>query len=216
MDKIYKKSVELNMKTDTYINVISNGLQNLSKGVNSYLSKDTEKFTQAYEAVCSLESEADALETDIKVSLYKFMLLPDVRADVLSLIKSLDDVIDITEEIMRDFRIQEPDFPIGLHQDMRDLVDHSIQSADALLLASKAFFNEAHLATVHINKIKYFEREADLIEDRIQCKIFKEDHVAFPVDRLQLTSFVSKIGGIADEAEKIGDKLTIFTIKREI
>jgi len=59
----------------------------------------------------ALETDADNLESDIKISLYKFMLIPDVRADVLSLVKSLDNIIDATEYISKEFLIQKPFFP---------------------------------------------------------------------------------------------------------
>jgi len=148
--------------------------------------------------------------------LYKFMLLPDIRADVLSLVKSLDNIIDATEAITKDYHIQHPKFPKEIHQDILELTRNSVSSADSLLLASRAFLNEVHLASAHINKVKFYEHETDIIEDKINNAIFNGDIVSELAEKILLKRLVSKIAGISDEAEIIGDKLTIFTIKREI
>lgn len=216
MHSIFKKSIELNMKIENFLDVISNSLILFDKAVHAYLANDFDTYKDIYERICSLESEADELEAEIKTSLYKFMLLPDVRADVLSLIKSLDNIIDDTEEIAKDFFIQTPQIPEELHKDIFDLTENTIKSADSLLLAARTFFNEVHLVASHISKVKFYEHETDIIEDKLSCRIFKEPLMTDLAEKLQLKNFIGKIAGISDEAELIGDKLAIFTIRREI
>lgn len=216
MSSIFKKSIELNLKIEKFLDIISNSLLLFEKEIRSYLSEDHKTFIETLERIETLESEADELETDIKITLYKFLLLPDVRADVLSLIKSLDNIIDATEEITKDFAIQKPKFPIELSQSLLELTSNSIKSADYLILATKAFFNEVHLVSSYINKINFYEHEADEMEDKMNTTIFNGHLVSDLAEKLQLKDFISKIAGISDESELIGEKLTIFTIKREI
>jgi predicted phosphate transport protein (TIGR00153 family) len=144
------------------------------------------------------------------------MLLPDTRADVLSLIKSLDNIIDLTEEITKEFNIQKPSFPSSLNLDLSELTSNSLKSADALLSAVRSFFSQVHLVTAHINHVNFYEHEADLLEYKINDEIFNGEIVTELAHKLQLKDFVSKISSISDEAELIGEKLAIFTIKREI
>lgn len=216
MNSFFKKSVELNMKIEKFIDTISNGLIVFDKAMRFYLEGDMETYCKHVQRVCDLESEADELEIEIKVTLYKFLLLPDTRADVLSLVKSLDDIIDSVEEIVKDYNIQKPMFPKEMHRDIEELTKNSIQSAESLLLAARTFFNEVHLVSAHINKVKFFEHEADLVEDKINDQIYNSGLVEDLAEKMQLKRLISKIAGIADTAEVIGDKLTIFTIKREI
>jgi hypothetical protein len=216
MNSFFKRSVELKLKIEKFLDTISNSLSLFESAMVSYLEDDEDAFESAMKRICKLESEADALESEIKVSLYKFMLLPDTRADVLSLVKSLDNVIDATEAITKDYNIQKPQFPEPFHKDIIQLTSYSIQAADALLLAARSFFTEVHLVSAHINKVKFYEHEADLIEDKLNDMIFNCGVVNDLAVKMQLKRFVSKIAGISDEAEFIGDKLTIFTIKREI
>lgn len=216
MNSIFKKSIELNMKIEKFLNTISDSLLLFNKIIKLYLDQETDTFEETFERIYALESEADQLETEIKTTLYKFLLLPDTRADVLSLIKSLDNIIDATEEVSKEFAIQKPQFPHELKTMVVELTDYTVKASEALLMATRAFFNELHLVNLHINKIKFFEHEADIIEDKISMTIFNEDIVDQLACKIQLKYFISKIASIADEAELIGDKLSIFTIKREI
>jgi len=216
MNSFFNKSIELNMKIEKFLDTISNSLMLFEKSMRLYLEGDTETYQDHMKRICELETEADDLETEIKVSLYKFMLLPDTRADVLSLVKSLDNIIDQIEAITKDYHIQKPQFPEEMHKEILEMTRSSVQSAESLLLATRSFFNEVHLVTAHTSKIKFFEHEADLVEDKINDQIFNSGLITDMACKMQLKRFISKIAGIADEAEVIGDKLTIFTIKREI
>jgi len=204
------------MKIEKFLDTISDSLLLFEKEMGAYLSEDNDTFDEIYERICTLETEADNLGTEIKITLYKFLLLPDARADVLSLIKSLDNIIDITEEVTKDFHIEKPKFPQILHKPIHELTKNSIESANALLLATRAFFGEAHLVSSYISKINFYEHEADILEDKINNTIFNEDLITDLAEKLQLKSFITKIASISDESENIGEKLTIFAIKREI
>lgn len=216
MKSIFKKSVELNMKIEKFLDTISDSLTLFEKVIQAHLEEDADTFEDIYHRICALESEADDLESEIKITLYQFMLIPDARADVLSLVKSLDNIIDATEEITKEFHIQKPTFPKELHKDILTLTNHSTASAESLLLATRAFFSEAHLVSAHINKVNFFEHEVDILDEKISMRLFNDKIVSDLAERLQLNNFLDKISRISDEAEIIGDKLTIFNIKREI
>lgn len=216
MQSIFKKSIELNTKIEKFLSLISNSLLLFEKEIQTYLNGDYDSFESIYKRISKLESEADDLEIDIKTTLYVHLLLPDTRADVLSLIKSLDDLIDSTEEVIKSFYIQRPDFPIVLYDDINKLTHESVKSAETLLQATSAFFNEAHLVSSYINKVNFYEHEADVLEDSINMRIFNDDIVDGLAEKMQLRDFVCKIASLSDLAERIGEKLTIFAIKREI
>ena len=216
MKSVFKKSIELNTKIEQFIDTISDGLMLLEKLIGNYLAGDHDTFKETIERICALESDADAIGKEIKVSLYTFMLIPDARADVISLVKSLDNIIDITEEIAKDIYMQKPDFPVQVKKELMDLTKNTILSAEQLLLATRAFFNEAHLATSHINKIVFYEHEADILQDKLVDMLFNGSIVTKLSVKMHLKGFVDKIASISDEAELIGEKLTVFTVKREI
>ncbi len=133
MQSIFKRSIELNNKIETFMDTISNSLLLFDKVIVDYLDNDMDSFECTSLRICQLESEADKLETEIKINLYKFLLLPDVRADLLSLIKSLDNIVDLVEEISKDLKIEKPRFPHILHKDIIKMVNNNIKSAECLL-----------------------------------------------------------------------------------
>jgi len=216
MKTIFKKSVEVNSKIEKFLDIISNSLSLFEKEIEHYLNEDREAFQETMKRICNLESEADSLEIEIKVSLYTYMLLPDTRADVLYLIQNLDNIIDEIEEITKDFFIQKPKFPKTIHKEILALTDNSVKAAEELLLATRSFFNELHLTAAHISKVRFYEHETDILQDKIGNQIFNDNIVGNLAEKLQLENFIGKIAHISDEAENIGDTLTIFTIKREI
>jgi len=216
MQTIFKKSMDLNQKIEEFLNVISKSLLLFDKMIKSYLDQDYEDFEETIQRIQTYESKADALETEIKVNLYKFLLLPDVRADLLSLIKSLDNIIDMTEEISKDFLNEKPKLPESLHKKIIQLTQASIQSSEAIISATRAFLGELHLVNDHINKVKFYEHEADILEDKIVYSVFNDHLFESLAEKMQIKAFINKVSDIADECEQIADKLTIFTIKREI
>lgn len=216
MNTIFKKSVDLNMKIEKFLDNISNSLLLFEQQIDAYLAGDFEAFCATLERIELLESEADELETEIKITLYKFMLLPDARADVLSLIKSLDDIIDEIEEISKDFKIQRPIFPESVHSNIKNLTSNTVKTAESLLLATRSFFSEVHLVSSYVNKVKFYEHEVDILEDGINDHVFNDGIVEGLAEKMQLKDFISQIANISDMAEQTADKLTIFTIKREI
>ncbi len=216
MQSVLKKSVELNSTIQAYLNLIANGLLLFEKVIGSYLSDENAVFKKTLKQIYESETKADELEEEIKTSLYRFLLLPDARADVLSLIKSLDDIIDSIEEIAKELYIQKPHFPEELNEDIQALTKQTAKTAKSLLKASSAFFNEVHLVPTYIGEVKFFEHEVDIIQDRISKEIFRGDLVPEHSEKMQLKIFIDKIAEIADEVENISAKLTIFTIKREI
>lgn len=216
MKTIFKKSIEVNEKIEKFLDIISNSLYLFEKEMEHYLGGDGESFEETMKRISKLENEADSLEIEIKVSLYTYMLLPDTRADVLYLIQSLDNIIDAIEEIAKDFFIQRPKFPVEIHKEIFDLTDNSVKTAEELILAARAFFNELHLTSSHISKVRFYEHETDILQDKIGFQIFNDNIVDNLAEKLQLENFIGKIANISDEAESIGDKLTIFTLKREI
>lgn len=214
MSSIFRKSLEMNLKIEKFLSSISQSMVLFEDAIVKYLNKDMKGYEDTYIRIKGLETEADALEKEITVSLYQFMLLPDTRADVLLLIKSLDNIIDKVEEIGRDFKIEKPIFPENLHKELIMLLKQAIFSAESLLMAIRSFFNAVHLVPSQTQKVKFYEHEADLVEEKLLCLIFNSEFSL--IEKMFLKNYVSKIAWIADEAESIGNMLEIYTVKREI
>jgi len=216
MNSFFKKSVELNLKIENFIDIISDISLLFDQVINDYLDEDFDKYENKIIRIIKLESEADTLEREIKIMLYKYTLVPNLRGDILSLIKDLDDISDMIEDTSKDFLVQKPKFPKILHKEIKKMCDETIKCVDELRYATRSFFNEVHLINDHISKIKFHEHSIDEIEDDINTKIFNDKIIDSLAEKMQLKEFITKIGNVSDEAQRISDKLAIFSIKREI
>jgi hypothetical protein len=216
MNSFFKKSVELNLKIENFLEIISDTSLLFDQVVNDYLDNNFDKYEKKIKKIISLESEADTLEREIKIMLYKYTLVPNLRGDILSLIKDLDNISDLIEETSKDFLVQKPIFPKTLHNEIKKMCEETVKCVDELRYATRSFFNEVHLINDHISKIKFHEHSIDEIEDDINTKIFNNSIVDSLAEKLQLKNFILKIGNVSDEAQRISDKLAIFSIKREI
>ena len=216
MDSFFKKSVDLNLKIESFLEIISDISLLFNQVIDDYLAGNSIKYEGKIKKIIKLESEADTLEREIKIMLYKYTLVPNLRGDILSLVKDLDNISDMIEETSKDFLIQKPIFPKVLHEPIKNICKETLNCIDELRYAVRSFFNEVHLVNDHINKIKFYEHTIDEIEDEINIKLFNSEIIKDLATRLQLKSFINRIANLSDEAQRISDKLAIFTIKSEI
>jgi predicted phosphate transport protein (TIGR00153 family) len=113
---------------------------------------------------------------------------------------------------LRSILIEQHDVPPDCKDDIKELVSASVKSVECTVNASRAFFSDLTSVRDHIHKIGFYEREADKIAIRLKKAFF---YAEGPLDRkMHLRDLVTSIEEIADEAENVGDRLTIFCIKR--
>ncbi|NQU65995.1 MAG: hypothetical protein HQ517_17175, partial [SAR324 cluster bacterium] len=66
------------------------------------------------------------------------------------------------------------------------------------------------------NKVLFFENEVDKVEDTIKKVVFSTNKIQTLAERIQLRYFAEKMALISDVAESVCEKLSVFTIRREI
>ncbi len=166
------------------------------------------------EQVSELERRGDELRRDIETALYTELLIPDSRGDVLSLLEDLDYLLDVMKSTLLNISIERPDIPDAEKPDLKELISMAVKATESTVQASRAFFADINAVRDHIHKIGFFEREADKFAIRLKKKVFDSD---LPLDRkLHLRDLVDTIEKLPDEAENVGDKLSIYTIKRSL
>jgi predicted phosphate transport protein (TIGR00153 family) len=166
------------------------------------------------EQISDLERRGDELRRNIETALYTELLIPDSRGDVLSLLEDLDELLDLLKSSLFNISIERPEIPDGAKPDLREHVSMAVKAVESTVLASRAFFTDINAVRDHIHKIGFFEREADKFARRLKKSIFDSD---LPLERkLHLRDLVDTVEKLPDEAENVGDKLSIYTIKRSL
>ncbi|HBO58842.1 MAG TPA: hypothetical protein DD624_02905, partial [Alphaproteobacteria bacterium] len=150
---------------------------------------------------------------EVEAGLYEQNLIPDLRADVLSLVEDLDAILNAYDASGYRFTIEQPVFPATLHPDILAIVDSVTNSVEQITIASRTFFRDFNSCRDYIHKVRFYESEADRISTKIKRAIYSSD---LPLaNKMHLSSFVEMIDNLADMAEDITDKLAIYVIKRD-
>jgi len=119
------RAKQLEADIDSFLDRVSTAGLIFFEGVKAYVNGKEEKFNNNYNSITALETEADNVRRDIKHQLYAYMLIPESRGDVLGLIETLDDVVDICEKVIEQFSIETPDIPDFVKDDILELAELS-------------------------------------------------------------------------------------------
>lgn len=155
---------------DSYIDRVEKAALIMMEGLKAYMNNKFDRFDEYTSELSDLESKADTLRRDIKYKIYTYMLIPESRGDVLGVLETLDDVIDRTEKVMEDFSIEKPEIPKIMKEDFLDLIELSYKAMYELAKGARAFFTELKLVNDYVNKVHFYEHEADKVEKALKKK----------------------------------------------
>jgi predicted phosphate transport protein (TIGR00153 family) len=209
---LFKSSLEIAAQIDDYLDFISQSMVVFSQGLDSYLTAKETEFKEQLAQIAKLESSADARRRNVENHLYQHSLIPEHRGDVLGVLETADHVIDTAKKTLFQFDVERPEIPPELHEDFRLLTSSSVNCAEMLVQATRAFFKDIKAVKNYLHKVYYFEKEADRISDNIKRKIFRRDMELSR--KIHLRYFTLHIEQISDRAEEVADRLSIYTIKR--
>ena len=217
MNLLFQKAKAIEGDIDKFLDNISTAAMTFELGIKEYYGGKKEQFEAHCADIKRLEQESDSLRRNIKHTLYRELLIPDARGDVLGLIETLDNVIDKTQIVLLQFLVERPIVWEELTDDFLELSETSVKCIQELVSASRAFFRDIFHVADHLTKVHYWEHEADTIERRIKTKAFGDDS---PIEEFSLKVhvryFAEKISGVADEAEAVAERLEVYTIKRSV
>jgi hypothetical protein len=109
--------------------------------------------------------------------------------------------------------VENPDIHEDLTAGYRRLTNMVVKSVDELAAACRVFFRSPHLVSSYNAKVTLYEKEADKISNGLKKQIFSAEFAL--AEKIQLREFVDRIDAIADQAEDVADRLTIYAIKRQ-
>jgi len=217
MNLFFQKARAIEADIDKFLDNILTVAMIFEQGIKDYYNGKFDQFEDRGTEVRRLERESDELRRRIKYTLYKELLIPDARGDVLGLIENLDNVIDRAHHVMLQFSIEKPIIREIFKEDFFELAETASKCTQELVAASRAFFRDINHVANYLTKVHHWEHEADIIEERIKRKAFADDT---PIDkfslRVHIRYFAERISQLADDAESVAERLEVYTIKRSI
>ena len=212
---LFRTTKALESEIDEYLDDVSQGALVFVQGVKNYMNENKSSFETHLKTIDKLEGKADALRRKIENDLYLHSLIPEHRGDVLGLLESMDDVIDTAKVTLNQFDVERPYIPEQFKNRFVELAETTSKAAEAVVLATRAFFKEVKLVKDHLHKVYFYEKEADKQSDQIKRDAFALDALDL-CQKFHLRYFALHIDTVADMAESVADRLSIYTIKRTI
>jgi hypothetical protein len=214
---LFGRSKELEIEITEYLDLVNRGSLTFKRDLNRYIKKNFDLFEESLTDIKEIENNADEHQKDIKYKLYKYMLIPESRADVLGIIEEIDTITDLAKEVIYEISIEKPLIPEELESDFLELVENSTEAVDMLVKAVRAFFEEISQVNDYVNKVHFFEHQADKNEERLKRKIFSEKYEEIEIARkIQLRYFIEEIAALSDQAESVSEDVSVAAIKRRI
>lgn len=208
---IFKKTKDLEKMIASFLlNIVQAGLY-YQQAVDSYLAFGAgEAFLRLRQIVSSLEKENDAYRRQAEANLYAFMILPDMRSDILKLLEGCDKIINKYESNLLVVSAEKPHVPHFLKEDIAELVRADLECVSALMGGVKAFFDGEEIQEFSQNVFKW-EHKVDKDALSLKEKVFQADLDL--AHQIQLKEFIYSIEKISDLAEDAGDILNIMAVK---
>lgn len=212
---LFSGTRSLEGQIDEFLDKVSESGMVFGRAIRVYLDQGaSDEFNAFMSHAADIERRGDELRRTIEEEVYVRTLIPDLRADVLSLLESMDHLVNVYEGNLFRLSIQSPDIPLEYHSGYTELVETVVSCVDSVVLAARAFFRDIDSVRDHSSKTIFLETEADKISTKLQRAIFGSD---LPLERkMHLRYFVERIDDLANSAEDVADALQIFTIKRRI
>jgi len=216
MNLFSSKAKQLEGDIDGYLDRVTTAGLIFLEGVKAYVNGKPDKFERNFKEISELESDADNIRRDIKHKLYTYMLIPESRGDVLGLLETLDDIVDICEKVLEQFSIENPEIPDFLKSDFLALAELSSKAVEEVVKGARAFFREIAMVSDFVNKVHFYEHEADDVEEHLKRTAFNSNEIERFSHKVHMRYFAEKLAGVSDVAESVAERLSVYAIKRRI
>jgi len=201
------------LKIDEFFDNIELGLLVFREGIRAYLDKDLEAFKRHLAKVDSLENNADKLQRAIENEMITHSILPQHRAEVSTLIDQLDEIIDALKSTLNEILIECPGIPASLNRNFISITETSVNAAEELIPAARAYFKAPFTVREKLLKVYYFESETDKLSLSTRKIIFQEMNELDLAHKSHLRYIIHHIETISDLAQKAADLLSGMAIK---
>ena len=182
-------------------------------------ARDYQKVEETSKRIEKLEHKADKIKDDIRSHLPQSIFLPVDKRDFMRLLSAQDDIADAVEDLAVLLRIKNLEIPGALNESLMDLAHHVVGAANEAcrMIRELEDLLEASFGGAEAEKVEKMaqnlgaaEWEADKKQFLLAQQLFSLGDQLSAADLLLINEVVKKLGGVADEAEKIGKTLRIF------
>jgi len=186
------------------------------------LARDWDKVVEIQQEISDLENEADDMKRDIRQNLPKGLFLALDRRDLLDLLSRQDRIANKAKDIAGVITGRRLIFPENLHNDIMIYLDCCIDACKLALQAVNeldelitAGFKgqESRMVEKMIDELDVIENESDRLQVLLRQQLLKIESELPPVDVIFMYKIFDWMGGLADNAQLVGDRLELMVAR---
>lgn len=206
-----------------HMTLVDGAAQLLPELFRQSAADDWEQAREVHEKVVAAEAAADKLKRSIRRHLPNSLFLPVPRSDLLSLVGIQDHVANTAKDVSGLVTARSIRFPQPLRGYAIELAEASaaasrqaltaIQELDELLAVGFSGSEEVQRVEDMLKALDKLERSTDKQATTLRASIFEIENDLPPVEVMFLYRVIALVCEVADDAEKVGDRLQILLAK---
>ena len=188
----------------------------------AFYEGDYEQVRAVAERISHLEHEVDIVKTRVRDNLPRSVFMPVDRRDLLDVLSALDSIADCAEDVGVLFTLREMEPHEELIAPLKSLVrrvmatvSKSLELVEQFDHALQSGFSSSPVAEalLLIDELGRLEHEADIVQDDLARQLFAIEDKIKPGSLLIWNKIFNKIGDMANNAEKMGNRLRLLMTK---
>lgn len=160
------------------------------------------------------ESRSDDIQEKIGGLLFEKALIPEFRADILTLLECIDNVPDQFDRILYSIQTQKIRLPEAIREDFQELLAVSMDACSLMLECVECLLKGGERTGRLCSMIDQKESHGDHIERRTITRIFESDWD--PLQKILLRDLSLGLGEIADHTAQVSRQVNLIVIKRRV
>ncbi len=169
--------------------------------------------------ISNLEKEADELKREIRLKLPRGLFMPVERTDMLELLTQQDKIANKAKDIAGRMTGRQLSLPANTSDSfsayLRRCLDATAQAKKAIneleeLLETGFRGREVDLVEEMIHELDVIEDDTDSMQIELRRKFQAIETNYSPIDMMFLYQILEWVGGLADQAERVGARLELM------
>ncbi|WP_105902222.1 TIGR00153 family protein [Vibrio gangliei] len=183
------------------------------------LKGDWETANKIREDISRLEREADVLKREIRLKLPRGLFMPVDRTDMLELLTQQDKLANLAKDIAGRVIGRQLEIPSQMQESFLAYVSRCLDAAKQAqeviheldeLLETGFKGREVTLVAEMINQLDEIEDDTDTMQIALRQELMAIESKYNPIDVVFLYKILEWVGGIADQAQRVGARLEVM------
>ncbi len=180
---------------------------------------DWEKAAELRSQISHLEKEADVLKREIRLKLPRGLFMPVDRTDMLELLTQQDKLANLAKDISGRVLGRQLGIPESIQENFILYVQRCLDAASQAekvineldeLLEAGFKGREVTLVAEMINQLDVIEDDTDNMQINLRQQLLAMEADLNPIDVIFLYKIFEWVGGIADQALRVGARLEVM------